>query len=143
MAGRGSWGDLETELPCTLLAVRAAQLRVRRPHTADLCPGPQATQGLANTQQVVKSWVASFAGNFVGSMIIVGLMGLTGLTAQHNAAAAVAVQKTSITFMEVRSCASQRCMEALMTCECVHGSRWRWSWQWSQACCHQRGLRQL
>ena len=57
---------------------------------------------MATTGQLIKNWVASFAGNLVGSFGIVFLMGLTGLTAQRDAAAAVAVAKTSLTFTEVR-----------------------------------------
>lgn len=62
----------------------------------------QVTQGLATPAQLVKNWVASFIGNFLGSVGIVALMGLTGLTIQNQAAAGVAVAKTSLTFTEVR-----------------------------------------
>ena len=88
----------------------------------------QNRQGQATVGQVLKSWVGSFlggalnwcagahrlyirpwctlgltwpaAGNLIGSFGIVFLIGLTGLTTQTNAAAAVAVAKTSMTFTQ-------------------------------------------
>ena len=62
----------------------------------------QVLQGLATPGQLAKSWTASYAGNLAGSLFIVWLLGQTGLTIQHQAAGAVAIQKTTLTFVEVR-----------------------------------------
>ena len=45
--------------------------------------------------------MASYSGNLVGSLAIVYMLGKTGLTIQHEAAGAVAIQKTTLTFVEV------------------------------------------
>ena len=69
----------------------------------------QVLEGLATPTQLAKSWIASYGGNLVGSLFIVWLLGQTGLTIQHEAAKAVAIQKTTLTFVEVRvmpKCAS-------------------------------------
>lgn len=53
-------------------------------------------------QDLVKNWFWSYAGNLVGSLLLVGLVAGSGLLAASGVPAAMAVAKTSIPFGQVR-----------------------------------------
>lgn len=65
----------------------------------------QAYEGKATPGQLVKNWLVSYAGNFLGSALVVVLVAASGVMASAKAPAAVAVAKTSLTFTQVRACA--------------------------------------
>ena len=61
----------------------------------------QAYEGQATPGQLVKNWLVSYAGNFLGSALVVALVAASGVMASAKAPAAVAVAKTSLTFTQV------------------------------------------
>ena len=65
----------------------------------------QAYEGKATPGQLMKNWLVSYAGNFLGSALVVALVAASGVMASAKAPAAVAVAKTSLTFTQVRACA--------------------------------------
>lgn len=73
----------------------------------------QAYEGKATPGQLVKNWVVSYAGNFLGSALVVALVAASGVMASAKAPAAVAVAKTSLTFTQVRACAVLSCFLCL------------------------------
>ncbi len=62
----------------------------------------QMYEGKATPGQLVKNWLASYAGNFVGSVALVALVAASGAMAASQAPAAVAVAKTSLSFSQAR-----------------------------------------
>ena len=65
-------------------------------------------EGKATPSQLVKNWAVSYAGNALGSALVVALVAASGVMAASKAPAAVAVAKTSLTFAQVRACARLR-----------------------------------
>ena len=61
----------------------------------------QAYEGKATPGQLAKNWLVSYAGNFLGSALVVALVAASGVMASAKAPAAVAVAKTSLTFTQV------------------------------------------
>jgi len=59
-----------------------------------------ALEGRANMSQLSKSWMASYAGNFVGSLLLAGLVVLGGTLVGGGASIGVSVAKTSLTFTQ-------------------------------------------
>jgi len=57
-------------------------------------------EGKASVAQLVKSWSASFAGNFVGSLVLAALVFLGNTLAGGGASIAVSAAKTSLTFTQ-------------------------------------------
>lgn len=57
-------------------------------------------EGKANMKQLAKSWGASFAGNLVGTTLLVGIVAATGLMATAQAPVYTATAKTSLTFVQ-------------------------------------------
>jgi len=62
----------------------------------------QMYEGKATPGQLIKNWLASYAGNFVGSVALVALVAASGAMAASQAPAAVAVAKTSLSFSQAR-----------------------------------------
>ena len=60
--------------------------------------GAQVFEGKASLKQLAKNWVFSYAGNFVGSLLMVYLVVATGLLASVPAPLNIAVAKTSLSF---------------------------------------------
>lgn len=59
-------------------------------------------EGKIKLQDLLKNWAVSYVGNFIGSLMIVGIVMQTGLFAAGSAAPVkVAVAKCSLTFTEV------------------------------------------
>ncbi|KAK9840646.1 hypothetical protein WJX81_006750 [Elliptochloris bilobata] len=57
-------------------------------------------EGRATPAQLAKNWLVSYAGNFLGSALVVALVAASGVMATAKAPAAVAVAKTSLTFAQ-------------------------------------------
>jgi formate/nitrite transporter len=57
-------------------------------------------EGKATMSQLVKSWSASYAGNFVGSLVLAALVFLGNTLAGGGASVGVSVAKTSLTFTQ-------------------------------------------
>jgi formate/nitrite transporter len=55
-------------------------------------------EGKATVGQLLKSWTASYAGNFVGSLLLAALVTAGGTLASGGAAVPVAIAKTSLSF---------------------------------------------
>ena len=55
----------------------------------------------ASLEQVIRNWVVSYVGNFVGSLVLVKLVAVAGVLATHPAPHATAYAKTSLTFAQV------------------------------------------
>ena len=61
----------------------------------------QVAEEKATMGQLTKNWVCSYAGNFVGSLLMVYLVASTGLLATAPAPLNIAVAKTSLSFGQV------------------------------------------
>jgi len=57
-------------------------------------------EGKANVAQLIKSWSASYAGNFLGSVLLAGLVFYGNTLAGGGASIAVSAAKTSLTFTQ-------------------------------------------
>ena len=55
----------------------------------------------ASLAQIAKNWSISYTGNLVGSLFVIKLLALTGLTVAGPAAMKIAAVKTGLTFTEV------------------------------------------
>ena len=62
---------------------------------------PQVFEGKADMRQLAKNWLFSYAGNFAGSLLLVGLVVATGLLATAQAPLNIAVAKSSLSFSQV------------------------------------------
>lgn len=62
--------------------------------------GVQVLEGKASMSQLAKNWALSYAGNFVGSLLMVYLVVATGLLATAPAPLNIAVAKTSLSFSQ-------------------------------------------
>ena len=58
----------------------------------------QVFEGKADMRQLAKNWAYSYAGNFAGSLLLVGLVVATGLLATAPAPLNIAVAKSSLSF---------------------------------------------
>ena len=76
-------------------------------------PAVQAYEGKATPGQLAKNWAVSYAGNFLGSALVVALVAASGVMASATAPAAVAVAKTSLTFTQARARAVLSCIPHL------------------------------
>ena len=65
------------------------------------CPAPQVLEGKASTAQLIRNWIVSFTGNFLGSIGVVGLVSLSGLISITAGPAKMAAAKTSLSFLQV------------------------------------------
>lgn len=65
------------------------------------CDILQVAEEKATMGQLTKNWVCSYAGNFVGSLLMVYLVASTGLLATAPAPLNIAVAKTSLSFGQV------------------------------------------
>jgi formate/nitrite transporter len=57
-------------------------------------------EGKANAGQLIKSWSASYAGNFVGSILLAALVFMGGTLVGGGASIGVSAAKTSLTFTQ-------------------------------------------
>ena len=106
---RGPASPTLQESPCTSAAIaRGAPGLEARPAWSPAPHAVQVYEGKATLGQLAKNWLVSYAGNFLGSALVVALVAASGVMASAKAPAAVAVAKTSLTFAQARARARLR-----------------------------------